>query len=558
MSTFFDRAKIQASELIKQAQDYVSEQYEQFGKVFSISSAYGQILTVLSNLTSMVLYYVEDSTTELNINTATRNASIQGLARLAGHDSTRAISAMGEIEISVKSAPVAIHGNQILIPNYTKIKCINNNRNYVLDLSHQEVRLPVFGGTSVNCRIIQGEIEAQTFTGNGQPLQSFSVSQKPGTLLDHFFVRFYVNGEEWRKYESLWDMPRGSKGFMCKTGISGGMDLYAGTGNFGTIIPLGSQVRVEYIKSAGFSGNLREGEDVFFEWIDSGYSIIGEEINLNDTLSVKMSKLISFGSNPEPIALTRMIAPYQSRSMVLARPENYVIFLEKFNYFSVIDAYTTTDDGYLDDDNVVYLFLIPDITKRVTEGDNYFTVPQSYFSLTELEKEKVLDLIEDSNAKILTTVVKIVDPVIKRYVMNVSLVTFEGYSKSTIRQQVIDKVSSYFLALTRRDRIPKSDLIKVIESIEGVDSVNLGFVSEDNESSIEGVTLGLDEFGDIVVGQDEIPLIRGGWKDSRGLEYLDTVEEGVPSSINIEFKSVSKLDSTRKNFIQKVNNIVSK
>jgi hypothetical protein len=556
MSTFFNKAKVQVSELITQAQDFVSEKYEQAGKVFSISSAWGQILTVLSNLANMILYYIEDSVTELNINTATRVNSVQGLARLAGHDSTRAISSTGEIEMIVTSTP-SVHGNQILIPNYSKIKCINNGRIYTLDMPHQEMRLSAFGGTSVNCKVIQGEVESQTFTGNGQPLQSWTIVQKPNTLTDHFFVRLYVNGKEWKKYDSLRDIPRNAEGFLCKTGITGGLDIYTGNGNFGKIPVLGSTITVEYLKSAGFSGNLRENEDVHFEWIDSGYSILGEELNLNEFVTVKMSKLITFGANPEPVNLTRLIAPHQSRSMVLARPENYVIFLEKFNYFSVIDAYSTTDDGYVDDDNVVYLFLIPDIAKRVPDGDNYFTVPQTYFSLTEQEKDKVLDLIEDSGSRILSTVTKIVDPIVKRYVLNVSLVTFEGFSKATIREQIIDRCSSYFLSLNRRDRIPKSDIIKIIENIDGVDSVNVHFVSEANEARVDqdSELIGIDEFGDVVIGSDEIPVIRGGWTDSRGLFYYDTLEEKQPSSLNIEFKSTSKLDIARKNFAKKIEEI---
>jgi copper chaperone CopZ len=177
--------------------------------------------------------------------------------------------------------------------------------------------------------------------------------------------------------------------------------------------------------------------------------------------------------------------------------------------------------------------------------------------LTEQEKDKVLDLIEDSGSRILSTVTKIVDPIVKRYVLNVSLVTFEGFSKATIREQIIDRCSSYFLSLNRRDRIPKSDIIKIIENIDGVDSVNVHFVSEANEARVDqdSEMVGIDEFGDIVIGTDEIPVIRGGWADSRGLFYYDTLEEKQPSSLNIEFKATSKLDIARKNFAKKIEEI---
>jgi hypothetical protein len=412
---------------------------------------------------------------------------------------------------------------------------------YLLDIPDQEIRIPFGAPNPVYARVIQGEIETQVFTSDGNELQSYAVQERSFNFIDNFYVKVYVNGEEWDKFDSLYDMPYDFKGYISKTGISGGLDIYFGNKAFGKIPLLGSEIRIEYLRSTGSGGNLREGDLVYFTWNDPGYSLYGEEIDLNEVTNVKMSKVISFGSDGESIELTKLVAPKTSRSYVFANPDNYVIFLQKFSYFSVIDAYTTKDDEYLDDDNIIYLFLIPEITKRLNQGENYFSVPQLYFTLTEQEKDKVLTLIEDSGQKIVTTVVKIVDPVVKRYVMNVSLVTFDGYSTTNVRSQVIEEVSNYFLATKRRDRIPKSDLIKVIEGIEGVDSVNVSFLSEDNEAKVDqnAPLIGLDEFGDIVLAKDELALVRGGWTDHNGIYYTDGISSDKPCSLNIEFKKVT-------------------
>ena len=162
--------------------------------------------------------------------------------------------------------------------------------------------------------------------------------------------------------------------------------------------------------------------------------------------------------------------------------------------------------------------------------------------MTTQEKDNVLALIEDSGSKIVTTVVKIVDPIIKRYVMNVSLVTFDGYSTTTVKSQVVQAVSNYFLANKRRDRIPKSDLISVIEAIEGVDSVNVSFISELNEGKADPASalIGLDSFGDIILEKDDLALIRGGWSDSNGVYYTDGILDNSPCSLNVEFKATTK------------------
>jgi hypothetical protein len=47
-------------------------------------------------------------------------------------------------------------------------------------------------------------------------------------------------------------------------------------------------------------------------------------------------------------------------------------------------------------DNSVYLLLIPDIKKRISSSDNYFTCNESLFTLTEDEQYNILQMIEDS------------------------------------------------------------------------------------------------------------------------------------------------------------------
>jgi hypothetical protein len=493
----------------------------------------------------MILFFIEDSLTEMNILTASRTQSIQGLARLTGHNATRAIAATGEIKFNLTTIP-EMQGDQIIIPNFTRVKCKNNGKIYTVTLSEDQVRMRTTQKRDYYAKVVQGEIQVQFFTGTGTILQSYVAVTKGSNLVDNFFVKVYVNGEEWTKYDSLYDIPREGKGFLVKTGISGGIDIYFGNTNFGMVPPSGSEIRVEYLLTSGVGGNLREGENVEFEWIDTGYSLTGEEIDLNQALTTDMSNLITFGSNPETSRLTRLVAPKMSRSFVLANPGNYITFLQKFNYFSTIDAYTTFDDQYLDDDNVIYLFLIPDITKRLQNNENYFTVPLSYFTLTSQEEAKVQDLLEDSGSKIVTTVVKIVDPQIKKFVVNISLVVFEGYTQDVIRNKIISKLSDYFLNNRRRDLIPSSDLVRIIESVEGVDSVNVSFLSEENEISKlanpSAEVVGLDDMGDILIGRDEMTLIRGGWKDRNGVFYEDGIFEDRPCSVNINVKRTTPLD----------------
>lgn len=531
------KTRIQAEEILEDIKNYLKNKYNQSDKVFTPSSAFGQILYAISYITEMILFFIEDSITELNIFTASKKSSIYGLSRLTGHNPTRSVSATGEISFSLHDIS-NVKGDSILIPKYSKIKCINNNRIYILNLEEDYLLINIKDKKTYYSKIIQGELQSQTFTGTGEKLQSYNVAARGSQQFENNFVNVYVNGELWSKKDSLYDLSMNEKGYIIKTGINSGIDIYFGNMYFGMIPPLGSSIRVEYLLSSGTNGNLLLNNDVYFEWIDNGYDNLGNDINLNDTLYTALHKQINFGADYESPEFTKLIAPEMSRSFVLATTENYKYFFKKFNYFSSIDAFTTFEDNYIDDDNVIYLFLIPDISKRLTSNENYFTVNTEYFKLTNEENDKIIDLIEESGSKMINTIVKLVDPVIKKYVINIYLVIYEKYSVDTIYDDIIMRLSDYFLSLQRRDLIPVSDLVKIIEDVDGVDSVNLYFISEENEQKhIEDPNdknlYGLDVLGNIVMKKNELPVIRGGWSDRLGNVYLDYLDKVNPSSVNI-------------------------
>jgi len=543
MNEIFKTTRLKFNEMFDDANAFVEKTYGSVGRYFTSASPFGQLLRVTINIARLIFYYIEDSITELNINTATRPESVRGLARLVGHNPTRPISASGVLKLSYNGKPADIYGNAMIIPNFTVLKNPDNSLKYTIFLEGNSTSIELSNRNSILVNVKQGEIEVQKFTSDGQRLQSFNAAVRGAKYIDHHQVVVYINNEEWKTYDSLYDIPREGKGCLVKTSSNTGIDIFFGNGNFGAVPQLGAEIRVEYLLTAGFEGNINT-TDTATEWkfVDSAFDILGEEVDMNEFLNCTIEKEITFGTNFEPLYLTRIIAPKTSRSFVLANPENYIVFLEKFNYFGIIDAFTTFDDDYLDDDNVIYLFLVPDINKKISGNLNYFTVPQESFGLTLEEKDKIYDLIEGSGQKMVTAVNTIIEPVIKRYLLNIALIIFEGNSKDYIKQQIIEKMSQYFATFRRRDRIPKSDLIRIIEGIDGVDSVNLWFTSQDNEANKKNdstaADIGIDEFGDILIGRGELPIIRGGWEDRNGIMYEDSTNDQKPSTVNISIKKI--------------------
>jgi hypothetical protein len=580
---FLSTARIKADEMLNDTRAYISRLYGRSGDLFTTSSPFSQILDVLMELSNLIFFYIEDATVEQNILTAQNPESIYGLARLNGHDAFRGSAAIGEIRVRLNtSAFTEIAGDAINIPANTIIKANKNGLEYILRTNNDQFRIEKSNPDYIYIPVVQGRIERQTVTGTGENLQSFNIIIKRNT--DHSHVKVSVNSEPWTKYDSLYDMKVGTKGFMVKTGITGGLDIYFGNGSFGAIPPQGASIDIDYLITAGSSGNLTGSKDLNFKFETEGFDSLGNPYNLNQLLESSFTVAPVMGSDPEPIEMTKLIAPLQSHSFVLATPENYESFLSKYGMFSYLDAYNTTEDGFIDDDNVIYLFMLPDTARKLTKNNDYFNLNQEEFFFSEEEKNGILKTLEQSGQQMVTTEVKIVEPKVQYFRMDIKVRYFEGFDKSNIYADIRSKISNYLINITRRDRLPKSDIIALLEGVEGIDSVNVRFVSEKEETArrngyytVETVTvtpstpvleeigngkqkyvffkrtvttnninfepgaalpesvINLDSFGDIILEKEEVALFRGGWQDRDGAVVLDDVKIGEMAALSIYF-----------------------
>lgn len=612
-------ARIRLSELYQDSINFVKTSYESVGKYFSMASPMGQLLQVILSIGRMILYYIEDSITELNINTASRPNSVRGLASLTGHNPSRGQAARGTLRLTYNGQKLDMYGNTVVIPNYSKLTCSINGLMYTITLPGEEVRLDLTSITNyVDVDIVQGVLEYQQSTGSGDPLQSYNFQSKKGASIDNYFVNIFVDGKRWENKDSILDMVRDEEAVMVKTGQTGGIDIFFGNGYNGKIPSLGSTILVEYLLTDGDAGNLEtpsspNAKNWKFE--SKGYSLNSQEVDLNKIIQVSIEKDILFGALEEPIYLTRLLAPHVSRSFVLANSNSYIYFLRKLNMFAIVDAlpgFATFEDRYaldkynqarttyenvneeyrnlvstigaqaqqtinkkteLDlaqqqvyywqgklqeqkqDDNTVYLYLVPDVNKRIPANQNYYTCNLNSFILTQAERTGILDLIEESGQRVLTVDNAIMNLKYPRFVLNVSLIIYEGYELNTIREQIISKTSDYFLKNTRRDRIPASDLVRIIENIDGVDSVTVWFDADRENFQIYGNGYGIDDYGDILLERfvedafgnrvpirDIYPLVRGGWESYQGIYYDDSIAKDKLSNVNINLRGITPVD----------------
>ena len=612
----FKTNRIGLAQMYDDATRYMKDVYNANGKEFTSASPFAQILNVVVNLGRMILFYIETSITELNIRTAYQARSIKGLSELTGHVPSRGIAARGTLYMSYNRTSDR-QGETIYIKNYTKIKNTANNLSYVAIFPTDVMQITIGAyDTKIEVPIIQGDVRYQQGTGTGEALQSFNFANKTDNIVDDFFVNVYVNGKRWESVPSILDMTYEQEACVVKNSVNGGIDVFFGTGNNGKIPVVGATILLEYMVTAGANGNVDSAQyENYWEFEDDGYDIYGDYVNLNEIYVLSSASDIIFGSNGEDIEMTRQLAPHMSRSFVLANPTNYKTFLTKLNIFSIIDAFSgfnTTNDTKTEqkynnarielqtlreqyasqismtgtsspksielqesitkkklevdvlkaqvddekmDDNIIYLYLVPDLNKRIAKGENYFNCSINKFKLTEDEKLGITNLINDSGQKIVTVDNRIIDPIYAKFAMNVFIQMWSSYDFNAVKSSIISEVSNYLITNTRRDRIPVSDMIKIIEGVDGVDSVSVYFDADENNRIYFGEgNYGIDDYGDIVLTRnlsdrignvydinDVRPLFRGGFTSINGVYYDDNLDSMVgPINISLRGKTVRK------------------
>jgi copper chaperone CopZ len=126
------------------------------------------------------------------------------------------------------------------------------------------------------------------------------------------------------------------------------------------------------------------------------------------------------------------------------------------------------------------------------------------------------------------------------------------YDFNSVKSAIISAVSDYLINNKRRDRLPVSDIIKVVELVDGVDSVSIFFDADINNQNYFGNgKFGLDEYGDIVLTRsvtdrlgnmldinDIQPLFRGNFTSVNGVYYEDNINALVgPINITLRGKT---------------------
>lgn len=523
---------------ISKVRDYISGTLSNNNVSFGSNTIFGQIINVVGNAAQNIMLYIEDALTEQNKYTAQRKKSIYGLAALSGYSPHLGKASIANIKLSFM--PNNDGAYKVIVNNKETLTCTQNGLKYNIMLPQEAIVLSIEDdNTSKYFSVVQGIFETQQFISQGGQYYTINFKYVGNIDTDYMYVK--VNNELWTPKVSLYDMESNAKQYTFKPAINGGIDLIFGNEAHGLALKADDVVAVEYLIHDGEAGNLNPQAETFFVFDNSLSGIHGDTFDGNTLFNITFAETdpIASGSNSETLDHVRHMIGLNSRSLVLASPDNYKALIGRFGFCGY--NRTWSDPNSL----VVNSMILKNFKNSVSTGNDYFNLTESDFILSEFQKSTIYSYIENNGGQLASTTYNIFDPVLCKYAMYVYVsVKSAKYNRDIISKQIRHHIGEFFTNIESDMFIPKSDIIQLLKNnIEGIDGVDVYMLSERNETAIsrqeytedayelnkltgrymkhtthvklypgENPNLGFDGHGNIYLKSDQhFPVLMGGW-----------------------------------------------
>lgn len=516
---------------------YLAETLSKHGVTYGNNTIFGQLMQVLTAASQNIMLYIEDALVEQNKYTAQRKKSIYGLAAQSGYSPS--LGKAASVELSVTYIPSNVSELNVLIKNHESLTCTQNGMKYHIILPQESITMSLEKDSSSRfLTAVQGNFEKQTFVSTGGKYYTIHVDYLGN--LDDNYIQVKVNNELWEKKDSFYDMMSNAKQWIYKVSPVGGIDIIFGNGAHGMALVNEDYIEVSYLLHDGELGNIYPGE-VYFVFNDNLTDLNGSEIDGNTVFNVvpATTDSVTSGTNSETVEQVQMMIGTNSRSLVLASPENYNSILSRFSFCGY--NRTWSESGSL----IVNSLIMKNYKALLNSKTTYFDLRPEDFKLSNEQKSSILNFINNSGMQLAGVKYNIFDPEICKYAMYIYVkLKKNDMDRERIIRKIKDSVSEFFSNIKSDIFIPKSDITHLLKSeISEIDGVNVYFLSEKNERAIqekhytitdykynfgqnvyekitktvylydgENPNLGLDAHGNIYLNSDEqFPVLMGGW-----------------------------------------------
>jgi hypothetical protein len=534
----FSLLDTQYNAFIQNVNNYLSKVLSMNNISFGSNTVFGQIITVVGNAIQNVMLYIEDALVEQNKYTAQRKKSIYGLAALSGYEPNLGKTTTASIKLNL--TPNNADTFNVILNNKEVLTCTQNGLKYNIILPQEGVLLSSNDSHTKYFSIVQGMFETQRFISMGG--QYYTINFKYIGNIDTDYMTVKVNNEVWEPAASLYDMTSVAKQYTFKSSISGGIDLIFGNEAHGKALRPNDVVEVTYLIHDGETGNLNPNLETYFVFDNNLKDINGEIYDGNTLFNITFAETdpVSSGSNSETMEHVRQMIGLNSRSLVLASPDNYKVLINRFGFCGYNRTWSDPNSF------VVNSLIMKNFKANVGSGKEYFELTDEDFKLTDLQKNSIYTYIKNSGGQLAATKYNILDPVLCKYAMYVYIKLKTGkFNKELIKKDIRHYIGEFFTDIQSDMFIPKSDIVHLLkDNIDGIDGIDIYFLSQKNEEALytgqyteetytlnhstgqynkkietiklfpgENPNLGLDNHGNILLSSNYcFPVLMGGWK----------------------------------------------
>lgn len=534
----FSLLEVQYSKFADSIRRYLSKTLSDSNSVFGNNTVFGQLINVLIGTVQNIMLYIEDALVEQNKYTAQRKKSIYGLAALSGYNPSYG-KACG-VQLKMTFIPNNINHFNVIINNHERLTCTQNGLQYNIVLPQESILMSVEKDNSSKfLYAVQGKFETQQFVSKGGKL--YTINFKFLGNMDTDYMTVKVNNEKWEYCPSIYDMVPDGKQYTYKVSNINGIDIIFGNDIYGRALSEGDRIEINYLVHDGEVGNLDSLKETYFVFDNELKDISGESVDGNAIFNVTFAvhDPVTSGTNSESLDQVKQMIGLNSRSLVLASPENYKNLISKFSFCGY--NRTWADRGSL----IVNSLILKNYKQLLKTNQDYFSLSENDFILTDQQKESIINHIDKNGNQLAGVTYHIYNPQICKYMMYIYVTLKDNtYDKLFINEQIRSLVGGFFGDINSDIFIPKSDIIHLLKNnIDGIDSVDVYFLSERNETALiektytntihkynpntgtyttkteqvylydgENPNLGLDEHGNILLNDNySFPVLMGGW-----------------------------------------------
>ena len=534
----FNLLETQYYNFTQNVKNYLSRVLSENESSFGNNTIFGQLINVLGNVVQNIMLYIEDSLVEQNKYTAQRKKSIYGLASLSGYNPSYGKAAGVQLKLSF--IPSNYIKSNIILNNKENITCTQNGLQYNIILPQEAIILSVDNDNSDKfLYAVQGKFESQRFisTGGKYYTQNFNFVGN----MDIEYLEVKINNEIWEKCDSFYDMTADAQQYTYKVSNISGIDIIFGNDKYGRSLHDGDVIEINYLVHDGEYGNLNPENNIYFVFNNILMDVNGNEFDGNNMFNLVLASndSITSGSNSESIDQVKQMIGLNSRSLVLASPENYKNFLSKFSFCGYNRTWSERGSLYVNS------LIIKNYKQLVNKGLDYFNLKENDFILTDSQKDSIKNCLNNSGCQLAGVTYNIFNPELCKYAMYIYVSPKSNkYDKQFITNKIRNLIGEFFCNINNDIFIPKSDIIHLLKTnIDEIDSVDIYILSEQNEKALitkqykedhyeydaytglykiysETVylydnvnpNLGLDSHGNIYLQSNhKYPILMGGW-----------------------------------------------